>query len=971
MNSKKKLLSISILIFSVLNTISAKAQDNWTEWNITNQDFSDPQTKEYLFNNLPQVIDPLLILKENNNGDNNVLVKEEDREKFSTVYLCALVGWCDYLKLSLCDAYGLELISYSDAKLYDQLFPKMNTFAIDFLKGEYTDGQSPTEYEYFPYKSVVENIIITLENINNHINIYNYIDDPKTIPTLTSIKEKTRIEQKNTVENTIDDNVKEKYETTNSKQPKPYNSSNNTLIILIIVTILFIGLQFLFGKIRVKPILRSLLFGLIVISATFICMADDISDIDGTTVILIGATILLFSLITFPLYRSIDKNKIKNNKYIKLNFYNFIYTKVPVKSWNTKTISISCIAFVLGPYTLIYNIVLRLIYNIKRKECENLPLYKNEEKRNLIGLILQSIFLICFILIKTFTYSRLLTILFWFIPGVIGFFYASSIYTIIEALLPIMNFIKNNEYFDLAGKYKIDAKECNSILYLKKTKIDDYSYTVEQKIILSYTLHQVKVYKAIGIQKFSKFYYINLESIYKQLDLKLTEEERISISNAIAKSYGNDKLDKFDWAIGSSIGLITGLMDVFLVGKPGDSKLQGIVDNFTEKSVRLAGKLNGFTDNDLSKIVAKLEKKYWVPYDKASISEIDMNTDNHHLQSLAHANDIVGLIFAIADIKLSIEKSIENGGTLYSVVTCNYSKDPETIKKIQNDSRFEFIFGGVFVRFIEPLTFISGKNQGLEKNISTLQNCLYKVLYEKCKNADETKRNVMFIISGFIIWLGHLYSDKIGASGTVAKENRGSGIGAPFQELFIGGSKNISEKLNKFTPSELENKITDLAKDMFEQGFDNRFFNTQKIPVFINEYFTKIIYIIKEIGINNKTYTFKEIIQILFPEGMIKGGSRLISTSSDFELQKTLLVSYSVFSIVDVGDALISSGATVPGVIVPNIDTFLSINYPGLIKVGQESVSVFLSYLHRWTDSPEKIVKKIEKIALDSEQSNY
>ena len=59
--------------------------------------------------------------------------------------------------------------------------------------------------------------------------------------------------------------------------------------------------------------------------------------------------------------------------------------------------------------------------------------------------------------------------------------------------------------------------------------------------------------------------------------------------------------------------------------------------------------------------------------------------------------------------------------------------------------------------------------------------------------------------------------------------------------------------------------------------------------------FTKIIYILKEIGINNKTYTFKEIIQILFPEGMIKGGSRLISTSSDFELQKTLLVSYSVF----------------------------------------------------------------------------
>lgn len=118
--------------------------------------------------------------------------------------------------------------------------------------------------------------------------------------------------------------------------------------------------------------------------------------------------------------------------------------------------------------------------------------------------------------------------------------------------------------------------------------------------------------------------------------------------------------------------------------------------------------------------------------------------------------------------------------------------------------------------------------------------------YVYMKNNKGSGKSIIFgarktaeIVWGFIIWLGHLYSDKIGASVTVAKENRGSGIGAPFQELFIGGSKNISEKLNKFTPSELENKITDLAKDMFEQGFDNRFFNTQKIPVFINEYFTK------------------------------------------------------------------------------------------------------------------------------------
>ncbi|MGI5068188.1 hypothetical protein [Treponema denticola] len=255
-------------------------------------------------------------------------------------------------------------------------------------------------------------------------------------------------------------------------------------------------------------------------------------------------------------------------------------------------------------------------------------------------------------------------------------------------------------------------------------------------------------------------------------------------------------------------------------------------------------------------------------------------------------------------------------------------------------------------------------SKNLEKKV------LYRVLYENCKDADETKKTVMCIISGFILWLGHLYSDKIGASGTVAKENRGSGIAAPFQELFIGASGNINEKLKNLGSDKLEQKLKDISKDMFEKGFDNRYYNVQKIPVIINEYLTKIVFIIKETGIYKKNFEINDIIKIMLPERFIKNGAKFCTNDSNFELQKTLLISYSAFSLVDVGGALTSSGALTPAGIVPNIDTFLSINYPGLIKFGHESLSIFLSYLYRWTSSPDKIIAKIEYIAKNSAESD-
>lgn len=397
-------------------------------------------------------------------------------------------------------------------------------------------------------------------------------------------------------------------------------------------------------------------------------------------------------------------------------------------------------------------------------------------------------------------------------------------------------------------------------------------------------------------------------------------------------------------------------MDIFLVGKPGDSKLQNFMDYNEEKIVKFAAKISGYKRDSTEGAVNYLENKFWVPYDKTTINEIGMDENNHHLLSLAHSNDIVGLLFAILDTRLSIKKTIENNGILYRVVSCTYNKSPETIEQIKKNKNIHFIFGDKLVRLIEPITFQRGTKKGNEKEIEDVSNkCLYKVLYEICKDNDEPKTTVMCIVFGFVLWLLHLYSDRIGAASTVKKEGRGTGIAAPFQELFANVDVSFADKLLNAGEEKLHKAANYIGKEMFEKGFDNRFFKTQKIPVLINEYITKILFIVKEIFYYKKELEIKDIRQILFSEGIIKTSSSAIKGNSNFELEKTLTLSFSVFSIVDISGAIIGNDDT--------IDKLLSINYAGLIKLGKESLSVFFSYLRRWTASPDKIIQEIEKLA--------
>lgn len=189
----------------------------------------------------------------------------------------------------------------------------------------------------------------------------------------------------------------------------------------------------------------------------------------------------------------------------------------------------------------------------------------------------------------------------------------------------------------------------------------------------------------------------------------------------------NDKCDKYDYLIAAGCGAIGGLIDVFLVGAPGDSKLGNWTDAQVDKCVKIFAKLNGWNgkNDKVASAIGFLERKFRVNYDQRYTSDtgglVDMSAGTHHLKSLAHSPDIIGLFFSILNQFTSTSTFISNG----KIIT------------------------------IDTETFELQGNNFLSK-----------------------------LFCGVANWLGHLMSDIAGSSGRRGHGKRGSGINMPFYELF-------------------------------------------------------------------------------------------------------------------------------------------------------------------------------------------
>lgn len=247
----------------------------------------------------------------------------------------------------------------------------------------------------------------------------------------------------------------------------------------------------------------------------------------------------------------------------------------------------------------------------------------------------------------------------------------------------------------------------------------------------------------------------------------------------------NDKCDKYDYLIAAGCGAIGGLIDIFLVGAPGDSKLQIWTDNQVDKCVMSFAKKMGWKGNEKGKgidsAIGFLEKKFGVNYDQRHTQDVNgvfkMSTKNHHMKSLGHSPDIIGLFFSILNQFTGTSSFIANG------------------KIITIDTETQELCGGNFIAKL----FCGAAN-----------------------------------------WFGHIMSDIAGAQGSRGNGNRGTGIVMPFYELFG------LCKFGKFSVGKDKQDLATIATRAFQNGYDARFGLTMAIPVVITDLLIKLIWALRK-----------------------------------------------------------------------------------------------------------------------------
>lgn len=215
--------------------------------------------------------------------------------------------------------------------------------------------------------------------------------------------------------------------------------------------------------------------------------------------------------------------------------------------------------------------------------------------------------------------------------------------------------------------------------------------------------------------------------------------------------------DKYDYTIAAVSGVLCGLIDSFFVGAPDGSKLlqwsSKQIDKFVlkvaesplverygqnkrkwdpfEQLQRVRCSPEEYERRKIGYAIEFLETEFGVNYDQSTTSRLgeaareifNLTPSNHHLKSLAHAPDPIGLIFSILEQFTSTAHFLDNG------------------KLIGFDTAAQELRGNSFAAKL---------------------------------------------FSGFVNWFFHCISDMAGSSGTRKNnpQRQGSGLPIPFYELF-------------------------------------------------------------------------------------------------------------------------------------------------------------------------------------------
>lgn len=215
--------------------------------------------------------------------------------------------------------------------------------------------------------------------------------------------------------------------------------------------------------------------------------------------------------------------------------------------------------------------------------------------------------------------------------------------------------------------------------------------------------------------------------LHKTIQSYLTPSEISSLNKLIKDelSFRKVSCDKYDYMISGTIGVIAGIIDIIFVGVPKDGLLTKLADKMTNGVVENVASIMGWQGaregkDSTKSAIAFLERLAPVNYDQAKGTDVDnlfqLSTKNHHIKSIGHWPDLIGLMFSILN------------------------------------------------QFTETSSFVS------DGRLITIN--------AKSDNFDLRGNNfISKLFCGFANWVFHLFSDVAGSSGA---QQRGTGIPIPF-----------------------------------------------------------------------------------------------------------------------------------------------------------------------------------------------
>ena len=330
------------------------------------------------------------------------------------------------------------------------------------------------------------------------------------------------------------------------------------------------------------------------------------------------------------------------------------------------------------------------------------------------------------------------------------------------------------------------------------------------------------------------------------------EAELVDLNETVDSIKGlKPDCDKLDYILAASSGALCGIIDIFLVGKPGESPLGDITDKwFAARTMDFAKLCHPDKKNfdSFDSALRFLEKEFKVPYDQTGLGDagravFDLTAKNHHFRSLAHNPSLLGLFFSILD-------QFSN--------TSHFVTDGQLISLQQADEKWEL--------------------QG--SNIPSKLFC------------------------GFANYIGHLISDVSGSSSSAAKGNQGTGLPSPLW-TWANDIIAIKSKLG-LKVTETDKAMNELALNIFEKGYDTRFQTAQAIPVFLNELLVRLIYAIRRL--------FRYFSNTPKTERSLALMWKTCEPFSNATVKRMLTVAHGTFCLVDIGDAvgrsLVAGGGT-------------------------------------------------------------